>query len=96
MYHFKAEMKRSKPFRKLLRIDQEQITTDKLLAWAASNICHTLRVIAEQKKLCGRAGVLVLAVFSKQDPMPLRCIVNQVNQWELSAEVCPASFVECQ
>ena len=66
--HFKAELKPSKPFRKLLlHVDQEEITTDKLLAVAIrqqSNICSALRVIAEQKKWSGRDGVLVLADLS--------------------------------
>lgn len=42
--HFKAKMKPSKPFRKLLRIDQEQITTGKLCAAAvkqqAASVIH--------------------------------------------------------
>lgn len=42
--HFKAEMKPSKPFRKLLHIDQEQITTGKLCAAAvrqqAASVIH--------------------------------------------------------
>lgn len=36
---------------------------------AASNVCNTLRVIPEQKRLGTRDGVLVLALSSKRDPM---------------------------